>query len=366
MTSAIDNGHLIPTVRFEADAATAAQRVDCWRAHVAPALAVTLPDGVLPADWTVRTAGWNVGGTMVVVGHYGAQRLDRTERAIRADHVDHYVLHLNRTPHDIRVGIDQRAIQVAPGQLLLSDFARPKTFGAESGDLVSLFIPRDALDTLMPRQFDLHGVVLQGACSKILASHLQSLAGLLPRMTAAESPDAMRATMQLLAASLAPSADSLGLARPTLEGTLHRQICKFVEDNLTQEDLGAESICAHFRISRSTLYRLFESAGGVANFLKERRLIRIHGLLASQTQRHYMGRIAEDHGFKSATHFSRAFREKFGYSPREAKAGQIQVLSAAAGAGSMPIAGVSSIGGWLSTLSATPAMQRAPIAPALH
>jgi AraC-like DNA-binding protein len=65
------------------------------------------------------------------------------------------------------------------------------------------------------------------------------------------------------------------------------------------------------------LFRIFEREGGVANYVRDRRLLRVHALLAAPDQRRYLSRIAEDHGFTSATHFSRAFRAKFGYAPRK-------------------------------------------------
>jgi AraC-like DNA-binding protein len=89
--------------------------------------------------------------------------------------------------------------------------------------------------------------------------------------------------------------------------------------HLSESDLSADTLCAFFKVSRSTLYRLFEPLGGVSHYLRERRLARIHTLLSSSSQRQYLGRVAEDHGFKSTTHFSRAFREQYGYSPNEVR-----------------------------------------------
>ena len=62
-----------------------------------------------------------------------------------------------------------------------------------------------------------------------------------------------------------------------------------------------------------TLYRLFDSLGGVSNHIRERRLARVHDILSRSEERQNIARIAEDHGFKTATHFSRAFRQQFGY-----------------------------------------------------
>jgi AraC-like DNA-binding protein len=48
----------------------------------------------------------------------------------------------------------------------------------------------------------------------------------------------------------------------------------------------------------------------------------VHALLTRNPERAgraYLGRLADDYGFTSASHFSRVFREQFGYSPREAR-----------------------------------------------
>ncbi|MGJ7509533.1 helix-turn-helix domain-containing protein [Variovorax sp. GT1P44] len=74
-------------------------------------------------------------------------------------------------------------------------------------------------------------------------------------------------------------------------------------------------------MSRSTLYRLFEARGGVADYIKERRLKRIHAAIVApeHATRQLVG-IAEEFGLVDASHFSRIFRRHFGYSPSEARA----------------------------------------------
>ncbi|MET0541666.1 MAG: helix-turn-helix domain-containing protein [Variovorax sp.] len=346
MNLTCDDELLLPAESFVPGKGPLQEQLARWRDCVGPALDVSVADEDMPQSWTTHTTGWNLGGVMVVRGHYDPQTLTRSASSIARDKLDHYVLHLNQSQHAMHLDANGRRITVGPRQLLVSDFAQPRSVFCQ-GDILTVFIPRASLDALMPREFDLHGVVPTGACSTILASHLQSLSTLLPRITRKEAPDAMVATLQLLAASLAPTIDMLGLARPAVEGALMRQIRQYMEDHLSEEDLGADSICAHFRISRSTLYRLFEAEGGVLNYLQDRRLVRIHGLLASPTQRSYLGRIAADNGFKSATHFSRAFRAKFGYSPRETRTGQACVTGVRGAQGSQALA--STFGRWLTS-----------------
>ena len=112
--------------------------------------------------------------------------------------------------------------------------------------------------------------------------------------------------------------------------------------------LGAASIGAALKVSRATLYRLFEPHGGVASYLRERRLLRIHATLCAPGPRRSLAAIAEDHGFQSAAQFSRAFRAQFGYSPSEA-ASAGQPLDAAPAAATEPPR-AESLAAWLRPL----------------
>lgn len=74
-------------------------------------------------------------------------------------------------------------------------------------------------------------------------------------------------------------------------------------------------------MSRATLYRLFESIGGIAAYIQSRRLARAYAALVRPAHRHRrLYDIALDWGFVSEAHFSRSFRRAFGLSPSEARA----------------------------------------------
>ena len=301
---------------FDTSAFAAAERIERWRAQMAPIATVDVaPAGARP--WNVRTQAWNVAGMLVSEGEYGAQRLTRTAELVRKEPIDHYTLHLAHGGPGLHMQAGDRELRLAPGQPLLSDLAQPKTVSHGAGRITSLFIPRAALDRLLPQQFDLHGVVPQGACSAMLTAHLESMVRRLPGMAHGEAAGAFEATLHLLAASLAPSVATLGLARPAVAQTLMRQVLHYIDDNLRCADLSSERVCAVFGVSRATLYRMFEPLGGVAHHIRSQRLERIHSVLLTPTGRVFLSRLAEEHGFSNAAHFSRAFREHFGYAPTE-------------------------------------------------
>src|SRR5690606_17120560 len=108
-------------------------------------------------------------------------------------------------------------------------------------------------------------------------------------------------------------------ARAPLEAALMAEIRRYINRNLDSPDLSPQSICKALGLSRSRLYAICEPMGGVAAFIQQRRLRRIHAILADRRDRRRIAEIAFEHGFVSEAHFSRAFRRAFGYSPREVR-----------------------------------------------
>lgn len=97
-------------------------------------------------------------------------------------------------------------------------------------------------------------------------------------------------------------------------------IRRHIETHLGAANLSAEAIAVQFGLSRSALYRLFEPLGGVADYVRKRRLTRAYADLARTATSKVRRRITDignDCGFESGAVFSRAFRREFGFAPRE-------------------------------------------------
>src|SRR5262249_39506799 len=85
-------------------------------------------------------------------------------------------------------------------------------------------------------------------------------------------------------------------------------------------------------ISRSLLYQVCESMGGVSGFIRQRRLDRaFDAILADRAKRHTLAAIGYRHGFRSDAHFGRAFRQRYGIAPGQlrelASSGETEGLS---------------------------------------
>jgi AraC-like DNA-binding protein len=133
-----------------------------------------------------------------------------------------------------------------------------------------------------------------------------------------------------------------------VRATARRAVCDYIDRHLMDDRLSPESLPRQFKMSRATLYRLFEDEGGVAAYILGRRLDRCRALLAADvTGQQTIGEIAFGHGFASDAHFSRAFRRRFGMAPRDARG--THLLQSAALSSDVR-ANVQTISDWIATL----------------
>jgi len=260
---------------------------------------------------------WNIHGLILTNGEFSGDRLLRTLRRARSDGFDHYTFLLHRrgqwTASD-----GERQVTSNPGRVCSIDFARPILSEVADNDSLTLTLPRDFLDEVLP-PFDMHCLSLDGVRGSMLYDFLTSLPPRVGQTNGPDAPHLAQAIRHMLAACLAPSRDAADRAQSQIDGVLLQRAKRQIDAHLHDPDWGAQELAAELRLSRSTLYRVFEPYGGVAECIRERRLARAHILLASQDKRRTIGEIALSVGFLNDTSFSRAFRQAFGYSPREAR-----------------------------------------------
>lgn len=302
--------------------------LESWRHVMSGSYEVPAPQRDALPNFRVRAEAWHLGGMMVTrVSHAAPLSASRPPQRVRGDHVDHYglVLQLDGAFRLDAKGEDRLA---QPGQLIFTDLARPQVRNDhDPGTYLMVFVPREVLDEALPHPVDLHGLAPRAGIASMLALHVQNLVGHLPSMDVRQAADITTATVAMIAAALTPSAATREAARPAIEATLLRQISRYVELHLTDPGLTPQSICSAFRISRTALYRLFEPTGGVAAFVRERRLVAIRDkLLAQQRSRTPLHELAERYGFSSPSHLSNSYRQLFGHRPSEARVGAAHVM----------------------------------------
>ena len=119
------------------------------------------------------------------------------------------------------------------------------------------------------------------------------------------------------ATAVAAATSTTGTAsRPT--GVTRAAVLAHVERHLGDRDLTVAGVCRRFAISPRTLHNLFADADtSFAATVRNLRLERAAAALADPGTTATVLEIAAAHGFDDPTAFSRAFRRRFGVSPRE-------------------------------------------------
>lgn len=109
-----------------------------------------------------------------------------------------------------------------------------------------------------------------------------------------------------------------GDVRSQLRDALFEKILAFIETNLTTPGLTTELVLQSFGVSRASLYRMFETVGGVRNYIMQRRATRAALDLEKNSEtRGYLRQASIYWGFSSQANFNRVIRRYFGNSPSD-------------------------------------------------
>lgn len=309
----------VPISVFDTSTFPENQQFEAWRESISPFLDISEgfvpPSGKFTGEFdSYLVASMIVGGTV-----FDAHDYERSSARIRRDGLNHWHLHLHLSGSFVgRAG--ERDIMAGANDITLWDFSQPFQVRSARSSLLVITVPRDALDTVLSPDVH-HGCVLRGdtALGGLLGDHMRSLVARLPAMTRDESAAAASATAAMVAACFRPASAVAGRSAQNIAEPLGERIRRYFADHL-DEAPKVQEICTHFGISRASLYRLFEDQGGVAAFIRNRKLSRAFTRLMSPNQRGLrIAEIALEAGYENEAHFSRAFRQAFDLTPSQVR-----------------------------------------------
>jgi AraC-like DNA-binding protein len=127
--------------------------------------------------------------------------------------------------------------------------------------------------------------------------------------------------MDVLALAFDSARDDEPLSDHSLQKARLRSVKAWLEDHLCDPALTVEAIAKGNAISLRYLHSLFTLEGtSVSNWVWNRRLERSYDMLLNSNHDAYsLTEIAYRVGFSSSSHFSTAFRRKFGVRPSDVK-----------------------------------------------
>lgn len=109
---------------------------------------------------------------------------------------------------------------------------------------------------------------------------------------------------------------------PQIDAVLRRSmlssIVNYIEKNISDPRLSVKSLLRKFPMSRSSLYDIFEPLGGIAQFIRERRLQQCYKLLTNSIYANTpINLIARSQGFSNGSHFCKLFKNHYSLLPSE-------------------------------------------------
>lgn len=222
---------------------------------------------------------------------------------------------------------DGRESRIEAGDMFIIDPSRP--FSIETGEIVthSIYLEPDTLRAVLPEVETLTARAVRchegaGAVFRGMADAMFAAADRLDECTADRLCDALP---HLLCAALAGVAGEREAIPPSRLRLMHKQrILRFLRENLRNHELDAGMVANGVNLSTRYLYELFEDEGQpLMRRIWSCRLDRCRADLATPAlASRSIGEIAFYWGFNDVAHFSRAFRQRFGQSPRDFRAAQ--------------------------------------------
>jgi AraC-like DNA-binding protein len=268
-------------------------------------------DGFLATNWN-----WPLDGLTLSRVRSPPTLVGRTKSVIRRSPVDHWAITLSKRSPSAVEAHDISLTAPAGTPFVLSLGEEMRIVRSETDDRLQLLLSRDRFGGIAHHLEAAKGSVLPAPQAMFLADYMLVLERHLPRLTPDDGVRLPAAVEAMLAACLAPSADRSATAKRQIEFTLMERVRQVVRRNLRSPSFGPDKLCREAAMSRSQLYRVLESEGGVVHYIQRRRLSESFAMLSDVSNTLPIGAVAEMLCFADASSFSRAFRQEFGVTPR--------------------------------------------------
>ncbi len=316
----------IPVTRFNLNHVERKQRFEVWRETMADAsMEIELPDKAQGEAFSIDLTAFHLSNMMLVSAHSSAQFQNRTNKLIAKDGLEHFLVQLYLQGTASVQSARRSDATARAGDIILVDLARPSAGFVDHYSNLNMVIPRHVLLARCPNIERCHGAVLSrdSIFGRLLGEHILSLYRSMPEMTADASAAVAEGVANLVGSYFSQEMPCEERSA-SLQAANYQTVRQYILHNLEVPDLSPEMIAAHFRMSRSYLYRLFDKDGGVARFIQEQRLLKAHKMLRSRTHRYKNVReIAYALGFNSDSHFCHSFQRYFGERPSDVRQQQV-------------------------------------------
>lgn len=311
------------TQRFATDEIAKPDQFEAWLSWFDRVFDV---DRLYPPEQGFRAATdvWTMdAGCTLSRVHAPRIRVTRNRSLIRRNPLDPWCLVMGRST-TTSIGTGEQMFKVPPGVPFLVSLGQEMVSARDEDTRLQLYLSRDSFADIAPVLDAASGGMIDGAMGALLADYLLLLERRLPDIPESELPRLTQVIASMLAACVAPSPDRLAEAAEQIDLSRLERVRRAVKKHLRSPALGPKLLCRQVGTSRSQLYRLLESDGGVAHYIRRQRLLAAYALLSDPSVDTPISQIAEEFCFADGSGFSRAFRQEFDISPTDLRAASRQ------------------------------------------
>ena len=248
----------------------------------------------------------------------GAQRFVRSPA-----HGDDGILLIQHVDGEVRLQEEGRTIGLRSGDLVIvGGSARFTLDFSSSFRQVIVRVPKIVVNARMLSLKSSKALYVPGkkglgyVFSQLLSSVMQTIDAL----EAEDLRPVDLALSEFLVACLAEYSGETEAAGPTgIQAAMFHRLCQKLESRLSDADLSLSLVAKEEHLSPRYLQKLFQASGdSFTSYIRNRRLERCRIDLENPQLSHLsISDVAFRWGFNEAGHFSRAFKDHFGVSPRE-------------------------------------------------
>lgn len=272
------------------------------------------PDIGVEGGFPVRQTVWNLGGILLVQQAVPAYSFERSRDQVRFSPIDHWQITFLRAGRSW-TAVGELVAENSPGMVEIRSLGQPFRGRATATESVTLIVPVDQFASRGGLPEASQHVVLGGHRARMLIDFVTSVEGSLGQLTQEGLASVRGSLLEMVFDTVS---HLVGTRREPDQASnlgLMTRARRYIQSHLTSEELTADALSRELAISRTRLYELFESSGGVLRYIRERRLVAAHAMLADVSSTRKIADVATLFDFDSAANFSRAFTQQFGYSP---------------------------------------------------
>jgi len=309
------SANILAPLVFTTEQLEPAAQFAAWQQHVAPLYEVRMPDGVNAADgFAVTQKVWNLHGMLLIEQSVPSFSYERTAEKVRFSPIDHWQISFLRRGRTW-TSVDGRVAENEPGMINIRSFGYPFRGRALATEVVLLIIPVDQFAALGGMPEACNNATLGGYRAKLLIDFVSTIQAGLDHITSEDLPELRDALRQLVFDTIAPLVRESDTSEHNASLGLMTKARRFIQKNLQSRELTPDALSKELAVSRTHLYQLFEGSGGVLSYIRQKRLLAAHEMLADASENRKVSDIAQLFGFDTAANFTRAFTQQFGYSP---------------------------------------------------